>query len=232
MPIKDDVSLLADKAKWKAGQQMRLLNIHNSISQKEGNIKIQKAHLADTAVKLFYDNQLNDENIKTLCLQIQATFNEIDNLKQQEIAIHNERPPENVSYFNAGIPSEEAGGSTNSLVCPKCGRELRGRFCPEHGIEGIEKKSSVADPAREVKLSGLVCPVCGKELLGQFCPDHGAKGVPQTSSTPPIEIPASEDSPKTDLKPVVMVCPVCGKPLKTRFCNQHGVEGVPQVNAS
>jgi len=234
MPIKDDMNNLADKAKWKANQQMRLINLHNNITQHEGNIKVQKAHLADAAVKLFYDNQLNDETLRSMCSQIQATFNEIDNLKAQEIAVRNEKPPENVSNYSAGNPvAVEVAGTTSGLVCPKDGRELRGKFCPEHGIPGVERKPIITEPASEGTPSGLICPTCGRELTTQYCPNDGNKGVPKPVSEVLVQEGLLDADKNIDSGTIaqILVCPVCGKQLSTKFCNQHGVEGVPQVKA-
>jgi hypothetical protein len=227
MPIKDDMSNLADKAKWKANQQMRLINIHNRITQLEGNIKVQKARLADATVKRFYDNQLNDEVLVPICQQIQSLHNEIENLKVQETATRNEKPPENVSIYSVANPDEDFEGATSGLICPKCGRALHGKFCPEHGIPGVERKQIVPESAREGTSSGLLCPVCGRELTTQFCPFDGAKGVP----FPKKETPTQEGFPDAGTNSPIIVCPVCGKQLTSRFCNQHGVAGVPLVKA-
>jgi hypothetical protein len=185
MPLKDDVFSLRDKAKWKADQQVRLLNLHRSISQQEDNIKIQKARLADATLKLFYDNQLTEEPLIALCQKIQATFDEIDNLKAQEEAARNEKPPENLSVYSSRVPNSYTGEpglsatEAGTLVCPVCGGELRGRFCPVHGVAGVERQPTSTPPVQAGVSSGLVCPTCGRELSGQFCPADGSRGVPK-----------------------------------------------------
>jgi len=185
MPIKDDMSNLADRAKWKANQQMRLLNLHNSITQQEGKIKVQKANLADETVKRFYENQLNDDVLKPICEQIKATYNEIDNLKGQEIATRNEKPPENVNNYSVASPLGEVGISTSGLICPKCGRALRGEFCPIDGTRGVPKatpepqiQASSGLPSADPNKPVLVCPICKKQLASKFCNQHGVEGVP------------------------------------------------------
>ncbi len=203
MPLKDDVFSLRDKAKWKADQQVRLLNLRRSISQQEDSIKVKKARLADAAVKLFYDNQLTDEPLKAICQQIQETFNEIDNLKAQEEAARNEKPPENLSVYSSSGPSsysEVPPGTVGALVCPVCGRELRGRFCPEHGVAGVERQPATPAAAESRPSSGLVCPKCGRELAGLFCPADGSRGVPRAApvSEPEPEPPAEATPPESE----------------------------------
>jgi hypothetical protein len=206
MPLKDDVFSLRDKAKWKADQQVRLLNLHRSISQQEDNIKLQKARLADATVKLFYDGQLTEEPLIALCQQIQATFDEIDNLKAQEEATRNEKPPENLSVYSSRGPSSYtevppvSASAVGTLVCPVCGRELRGRFCPVHGVPGVERQPAPTPPAQAVVSSGLVCPTCGRELSGQFCPADGSRGVPKPAPEPPPEEepPTSSETPPAE----------------------------------
>jgi hypothetical protein len=199
MPLKDDVFSFRDKTKWKADQQMRLYNLHRTITQKEDSIKAQKARLADAAVKLYYDNQMTDEPLKAICLQIQATFNEIEDLKAQEEATRNEKPPESLSAYSSNDPSrytEYPPVGAGALVCPVCGRELRGKFCPDHGVEGVERQPAAPPPVTAASSSGLVCPKCGRELAGAFCPADGTPGVPK-----PEPVPEPKPEPPADVEP-------------------------------
>ncbi len=199
MPLKDDVLGLRDKAKWKADQQVRLLNLHRSISQQEEAVKLQKARLAEATVKLFYDDQLTEEPLIAICQQIKALFTEIDNLKAQEDATRNEKPPENLAaYSSRGLSSypDLPPVAPGTLVCPKCGKELHGRFCPEHGVQGVEKQTAPGTGAPVAQTSGLICPTCGKELVGLYCPADGSRGVPKVTfePPPPAEPPTGTDS--------------------------------------
>jgi len=71
---------------------------------------------------------------------------------------------------------EAAPAAQPVLVCPECGHELTGRFCPEHGLQGVPKVEE--PPAAPAAPARRVCPECGRELTGRFCPEHGLEGVP------------------------------------------------------
>ena len=50
-----------------------------------------------------------------------------------------------------------------------------GRFCPEHGVEGI---LIVAETEDDIEATPkMICPECKKELSVRFCPEHGLEGI-------------------------------------------------------
>lgn len=84
----------------------------------------------------------------------------------------------------------------DAWVCPQCGHQATGKFCPECGTKKPEPQG------------GWVCPKCGTHATGKFCPECGTKkpeaGVVKCSKCGWEAKDGS--SPK--------FCPECGNPLK------------------
>jgi hypothetical protein len=179
MPFQDKLAHAAAVAKWKADQQMRLLKSQNRVGEIEGQIRNQKAALADKALSLYAQEQLAENDLKQICDTIASFHEQIKEQHSLQEIIRNERPPEQQAYTSTYPPAPMSG-----RVCPKCGRTLVGRFCPEHGVEGIippqNSESQDSEPARvDSVASQMVCPKCGRLLSVRFCPEHGVEGVPQ-----------------------------------------------------
>lgn len=164
MGIVDKMGNAANIAKWKADQQVRILKKQGEIRDIEAKVYTQKAAISELVLFLFSKNQIENEDLKTLCnavtqlqKQIQAARQEIEFMKQEQPPVQIQTPLSQV-----GAPA------TSGLVCPVCGMALVGKFCPVHGVEGVPAANS----------SGLVCPVCGQTLVGKYCPKDGVEGVP------------------------------------------------------
>ena len=67
MPFQDKLAHAAAVAKWKADQQMRLLKSQNRVGEIEGQIRNQKASLADKALNLYAQGQLLEDDLKQVC---------------------------------------------------------------------------------------------------------------------------------------------------------------------
>jgi len=175
MPLLDKFSHAATVTKWKADQQMRLLKIQNQINEIEQSIRGEKSKLAETAIHLFaQENLLNDELLE-ICTRINQFRDQITEKQRYQEAIRQERPPEYAEY------TPTVSETKTGLVCPECGRELVGKFCPDHGLEGVRKVTTQETEVEVItpKEGGqLVCPICRKVLNVRFCPNHGVEGVP------------------------------------------------------
>lgn len=185
MPFQDRIAHAAAVAKWKADQQMRLFKSQSRISEIESQIRAEKASLADKTLALYAQEQLVEDTLMQICAGIAALHDQIKDQKSLQDGIRSERPPEQQVY-SAVYPSAQTTDSQSEalsgLMCPQCGRALVGRFCPEHGVEGIQiaqepKALQPTDPD-----SQIVCPQCGKVLSTRFCSEHGVEGIPQPSS--------------------------------------------------
>lgn len=185
MPLQDKIAHAAAVAKWKADQQMRLLRSQSRIGELEGQIRTQKAALADKTLALYAQGQLTEDDLKQICAAIAATNDQIKEQHGLQEAIRNEHPPEQQVYSSAYPPAQPAevpAMPLSGFICPQCGRQLVGRFCPEHGVEGV-LPSQTSEPApSNTATSQLICPTCGKVLTGRFCPEHGVEGIPQPGS--------------------------------------------------
>ncbi len=60
-------------------------------------------------------------------------------------------------------PVQQQAPAAGGWVCPKCGKQATGNFCPECG----EKKPAPAGT--------WICPKCGASNTGKFCPECGEK---------------------------------------------------------
>ena len=184
MPLQDRIAHAAAVTKWKADQQMRLLRSQSRIGEFESQIRTVKAALADKALVLYLQEQLVDEDLKQICANISELHRQIEEQQSLQDAIRSERPPEQPAYSSAYPTAQPAvlpqAETLSGLVCPQCNRPLVGRFCPDHGLEGVPSKTD-PEPAEVTDVSlQLVCPTCGKILSVRFCPEHGVEGIPQS----------------------------------------------------
>jgi len=138
MPIQESLSRAANAAKWKADQQMRLLKSQNQVRELEEQIKAQKARLADTALTLYTQQRLSEDELKEICAAIAQLHEQVRQQQMLQEATKNEQPPDR-TYSQTSPPSAEqpVAPKSGQLVCPTCGRILAARFCPEHGVEGV-----------------------------------------------------------------------------------------------
>ena len=175
MPLKDKIAHAGAVAKWKADQQARLYKIQTQINELEQMIRGEKSNLADTALSLFGQDNLSDDELKQICSKITELSDQIKEKQRFQEAIKQERPPEYVEY------TSKVAEKISGLVCPECGRELVGQYCPDHGVAGVKKSQGQEklDKVIEAPITEqLVCPICRKSLAVRFCPDHGVEGVP------------------------------------------------------
>jgi len=184
MPIQDRIAHAAAVTKWKADQQMRLMRSQNRIGEFENQIRTIKATLADKALVLYAQEQLVEEDLKQICASISELHRQIKEQQSLQDAIRSERPPE-LSGYSAVVPPAQPAAmaqveTLSGLVCPQCNRPLVGRFCPDHGVEGVPSRQA-PEPVEVTDVSPqLVCPVCGKVLSVRFCPEDGVEGIPQS----------------------------------------------------
>jgi hypothetical protein len=180
MPLKDQIAHAAAVTKWKADQQMRLMRSQSRIGECENQIRTVKATLADKALLLYSQEQLVEEDLKQICANISELHRQIKEQQSLQDAIRSERPPEQTIYSSV-VPTAPPAETFSGLVCPQCNRPLVGRFCPDHGVEGVPSKPD-PEPIEVINVSPqLVCPVCGKVLSVRFCPEDGVEGIPQSN---------------------------------------------------
>lgn len=176
MSLKDKVTHATAVTKWKADQQMRLLKSQNQVGTFESQVRTKKAELADTVLKLYTQERLGEEELLGICREIDQIHEQILEQRKLQELIKQEQSPQFASYSSFSTAQPGSG-----LVCPQCGISLVGRFCPEHGVEGIQPGNFKEEAAQEVKKATsdqLVCPVCRMPLTVRFCPEHGVEGVP------------------------------------------------------
>lgn len=155
-------------AQWKIDQQSRILKAQNKISDFERQASKQKTLLAEKTFELYKNKQIKNSEIDPLCEEIIKIYSAIEDTRKELEAIKNEQPPE---LFEGYKPTDMLSG----YVCPVCGKKLKGKFCPDHGVEGIKQEQEESEPISE---SGLVCPKCGKPVPVKFCVNCGVEGVP------------------------------------------------------
>lgn len=250
MTFQNKVTHAANMAKWKIDQTGRILSVQSDINELSSQIDHKKASLADKVYRLYQDSKIDHEELNPLLNEIKDLFLQMQEKESQLESVKAEKPPslETQHAFSGegkGSPAvdEESGAplELSGLVCPVCGLALVGKFCPEHGGEGVLPKDpglpeDTGEPgASESVVSSvlpegkLVCPTCKLPLVGKFCPEHGVSGVPVVRPTE-----AEQQSVKKDASqepPVdVLVCPECGQKLVGKFCPEHGIEGIIKTN--
>ena len=185
MPLQDRIAHATAVAKWKADQQVRLIKSQNRISDIESQIRAQKVALADKTLSLYSQEQLIEDDLKQICADIGVLPEQIKAQQSLQEAIRNERPPEQQVHSPTQPPmpnAESQTGSPTGLICPQCGRSLVGRFCPDHGVEGVEPPQKSEPIQTNNSTSQLICPECKRPLSVRFCPEHGLEGIPQSLS--------------------------------------------------
>lgn len=136
MKLRDRMEHAANVVKWKADQQRRILAKQGEIRDVEAQIRTLKTSLAETALELYEADQLKEKGLLEICDQIAEGRSAISSKEDELEVIRNEEPPEEPES-----PPVPADVETSGLVCPECGRALVGKFCPEHGAEGVEPES-------------------------------------------------------------------------------------------
>jgi len=128
MPIQDSLSRAATVARWKAEQQMRLLQCQNRIRELEAQIRGHKARLAETALTLYTQQRLSDDELREICATIAQLHEQIREQQRLYAAIRNEQPPDQT--YSATFPplgQQAAPVQGGSLVWPDM---WQGDTCP------------------------------------------------------------------------------------------------------
>jgi DNA repair exonuclease SbcCD ATPase subunit len=135
----------ANVVKWKADQQRRILAKQGEIRDVESKIRDLKSSLAEAVLELHEAGKLKQDALVDICGQIDEYKSSITTKEDELESMRDEEAPEEPE--GQAIP---AGTETSGLVCPECGRALVGKFCPEHGAEGVEPEPpAAADEAAE-----------------------------------------------------------------------------------
>ncbi len=220
--FKDQITHAADVAKWKYDQQSRIIKIQSQLSDYENQVRKNKGLLADKVFDMFGENKVTDPNLISICEEINTVNEAVSHARMLLEQAKAEKAP----VFK---PLPDMVTVLSGLVCPQCGKELTGKFCPVHGVAGVKPEQ----PETPISSSGLICPQCGKPVAVKFCATCGIEGIP-------VGKKEEDDKPETESKQAEgkaiaqeiakaagLICPKCGKPVKKKFCNDCGVEGVP-----
>jgi hypothetical protein len=150
MSFMNKLGSAAAMAKWKADQQMRIVRTQNNIHDLENQVKTQKNSLAEAVLGLYAQGNLNEESLKTVCAaigqlngQIASVTESLHQIQAEQAPSENQAPapmaaPAPIMINVAPAPAPAAAAPVAAvLVCPQCGQVLKGKFCPEHGVEGV-----------------------------------------------------------------------------------------------
>ena len=146
MKLRDRMEHAANVVKWKADQQRRILAKQGEIRDVEAQIRDLKSSLAEAALELHSAGKLKEEALVEIGDQIAEHKGSITGKEDELETIRNEEPPE-----EPASPPIPEGVEASGLVCPECGRALVGKFCPEHGAEGVESEPEAADEEAAAK---------------------------------------------------------------------------------
>jgi hypothetical protein len=134
MPIQESLTRATAAAKWKADQQMRLLKSQNQVRDLEGQIKTQKARLADTAWALYTQQRLIEDELKEICAVMVHLQEQIQQQEALQEATKNEQLPGHAYSASLSPPAQPNVAVTQNL-CPNCHNaiELHWKICPRCG---------------------------------------------------------------------------------------------------
>lgn len=136
MPIQENISRATAAAKWKADQQMRLLKSQNQIRDLEGQIKTQKARLADTAWALYTQQRLSEDELKEICAVMVQLQEQIHQQQALHETIKNEQLPDQ-TYSATLSSSTRASVVITQNLCPNCRNAIESHWkvCPRCGTQ-------------------------------------------------------------------------------------------------
>jgi hypothetical protein len=143
MSFMNKLGSAASMAKWKADQQMRIVRTQNNIHDLENQVKAQKNSLAEAVLGLYAQGNLSEESLKTVCAAIGQLNGQIASVTESLHQIQAEQAPSENQAALVAAPMPMAANVAPAaapsavLVCPQCGQVLKGKFCPEHGVEGV-----------------------------------------------------------------------------------------------
>lgn len=135
MTFKAKVEHAAAVTKWKADQQIRIVKANKEISDMESQIKERIYILGETTMALADQGNVPQPELQSQLKDLVEMRKYFFQLQSSLEAIKNEAspPPPVEPSPNIAQPYPVAQG----LVCPQCGRPIVGKFCPEHGLEGV-----------------------------------------------------------------------------------------------
>jgi hypothetical protein len=161
MSFMDKLGSAAALAKWKADQQMRIMRTQNNLRDLENQVKAQKETLGEAALQLYLQGGLSEPSLQQICVTIGQLQEQAAQVNAALHQIQAEQPPNEgqpapapapvaavpVPTYPAPTPYAQPASTVPPavpaavpspvLVCPQCGAVLKGRFCPEHGLEGV-----------------------------------------------------------------------------------------------
>ncbi len=165
MGFMDKLGSAANVAKWKADQQMRVMRVQNSIHDVEKQVNAQKAALADSALALYAQGALAEDQLKAICGAIGQFQAQLAGLNENLRQIQSEQPP------SEGQPAAAAPAPAPAAYVPPAPM-------PAPAAAPAVPLTPVSQPAPAAPVE-LVCPECGQVLKGKFCPEHGVAGIPR-----------------------------------------------------
>ena len=94
MSLRDRFSHGAEVAKWKVGQQKRLLKIQGQIGDIEKNISKHKTNLLEMVFDLHARGILDNQDLVQICEDILTLEKHISGKEEEAVKIRREKPPE------------------------------------------------------------------------------------------------------------------------------------------
>ena len=136
MPIQGSLSRATAVAKWKADQQMRLLKNQNQVRDLEGQIKTQKARLADTAWTLYTQHRLSESELQEICAGLAQLQEQVQQQQAVQEAIRSEQFPD-PAYSAELSTTPRANAVAAQPTCPNCQNaiEQHWKVCPRCGTQ-------------------------------------------------------------------------------------------------
>jgi uncharacterized protein YbaR (Trm112 family) len=185
----------------------------------EEAINDKKHELFELVFQDYLNSTLESKELARICQEIEELLAKKKQAEHQPDGISSKEDP-------VEIEAVELSGEKEILVCPKCGSELEGEFCPEHGYKGVRRTTST-DPFEKVPYTGrLICPQCKLPIIGKFCPVDGLPGIiPPAAQRKAGGIGTGENiGDQGNMSQ--LICPVCRRSLEGEYCPVHGKKGI------
>ncbi|HPL82389.1 MAG TPA: hypothetical protein PLU23_07775 [Anaerolineaceae bacterium] len=189
MTFKAKIEHAAAVTKWKADQQIRIVRTQSQISDMEKQIKDRVYGLGEATLALSDRGGVNQPELQPHLHDLNEMRKYLAQLQTTLEAIKNEAPPP--PPVEPEMTPVTAYTGASGLVCPQCGMVLIGKFCPEHGLEGVV-------PAPPPQLETPVQPVVDGFVPVMTPVESVPPPLPDSPAVFPFRQPSQEPRPEAE----------------------------------
>ena len=156
-----------DLTKFKAEQAIRVNHIQGEIGELRKEISTVKEMIALTALELYKDDAISNQELQTLCLKIDELNEKINEKEILITSIKAEKSPSLEIPTQQSVPINPCPNCSNdvpelALFCPSCGSQMPQISKPQ-SKEVISQTTQCDNCGFAIPLNAVFCPDCGQK---------------------------------------------------------------------